>query len=375
MLSTSQSGETASSTSRPLIVLVGTDSGSLAEIRAELEPSPWRVESLAGLTELMSSLRKDKPVLLVVADTLGMTDSGLSDLGKTLKGVGVRWIQVIDPEQDPKDGQGGSSPFDAADDWVYRGRVPQELPARVARLLRKAQLGATPSRSTNDLRLVPLIVHDLRTPLNVVGLSLPMIEPALPRNHEEIQESYRFVEENFRQIERMLALLSDYNRLFEVDVPGPSSEFSPKRMLSEVVENRGFSKNGRPARIDLQVDESCPVTASLDQLRARQALHYVLTNAVAASPSAKVQVFSHGKPDRWVIEFRVSDPAPSSVTSIALQPRSFERLCGTVGERRGMDLAIAARISELFGGSARLEADKERGTNVILDWPAKIDAF
>ncbi|WP_422931276.1 ATP-binding protein [Singulisphaera sp. PoT] len=375
MLSTTQSGELVSATTRPLIVLVGSESGLLAEIRSELESSSsWSVENLSGLTELMTSLRKNKPALLVVGDLLGMNESGLSDFAKTLKGVGLRWIQVIDSDEIH---DRGATPLDAADDWIHRSRISTELSARVARVLRKAhtQTATTPTRSSNDLRLVPLIVHDLRTPLNVVGLSLPMIEPALPRNNEELQESYRFVEENFRQIERMLALLSDYNRLFEIEVPGSPSEFSPKRMLSEVVENRSFGKNGRPVRIDLLVDDSCPETASLDQVRARQAIHYVLANAVAASSNAKVQLFAHGSPDRWVIEFRVSDPAPSSVTTMALQSRSFERLCGTVGERRGMDLAVAARISELFGGSARIEADKEKGTSVILDWPSKLDTI
>ena len=30
------------------------------------------------------------------------------------------------------------------------------------------------------------------------------------------------------------------------------------------------------------------------------------------------------------------------------------------------------RVSALFGGSARLEADQGRGTSIILDWPARI---
>ena len=39
-----------------------------------------------------------------------------------------------------------------------------------------------------------------------------------------------------------------------------------------------------------------------------------------------------------------------------------------------MDLAIAARVSELFGGTARLEAVQGQGTAIILDWPARIAA-
>ena len=54
------------------------------------------------------------------------------------------------------------------------------------------------------------------------------------------------------------------------------------------------------------------------------------------------------------------------------RPDQFERLAGSAAERRGLDLAIASRISELFGGSARLVAEPERRTAVVLDWPSRL---
>jgi hypothetical protein len=60
----------------------------------------------------------------------------------------------------------------------------------------------------------------------------------------------------------------------------------------------------------------------------------------------------------------------------------FERLKGDmaqgyanldwIAERRGLDLAIAARVSEMFGGTARLDAVEDRGTTVVLDWPTRL---
>jgi hypothetical protein len=37
-----------------------------------------------------------------------------------------------------------------------------------------------------------------------------------------------------------------------------------------------------------------------------------------------------------------------------------------------MDLAIAARVSEDFGGTARLALAPGGGTTVVLDWPARL---
>ena len=75
-----------------------------------------------------------------------------------------------------------------------------------------------------------------------------------------------------------------------------------------------------------------------------------------------------------ITEIAIDEPAPASVGSTMLGPSSFERLCGFAAERRGMDLAIAAKVSELFGGSARLELTASRGTVVVLDWPERLAA-
>jgi hypothetical protein len=73
-----------------------------------------------------------------------------------------------------------------------------------------------------------------------------------------------------------------------------------------------------------------------------------------------------------VVEFVVDLPPPSTVMAMELRPDRFERLTGTAKERRGLDLAIAARISEMFGGSARLEVVRERSSTIILDWPQRL---
>ena len=43
-------------------------------------------------------------------------------------------------------------------------------------------------------------------------------------------------------------------------------------------------------------------------------------------------------------------------------------------ERRGLDLAIAARVTELFGGTARLEVEPGQRSALILEWPERLGA-
>ena len=100
------------------------------------------------------------------------------------------------------------------------------------------------------------------------------------------------------------------------------------------------------------------------------AIQYVISNALV-STSSPVEITICGGSDRLITEVRIDRPPPPSVKSVALRPNAFERLCGTAAERRGLDLAIAARISQMFW-ERRIDAVEDRDTTVVLDWPTPL---
>ncbi|GAC1466440.1 MAG: hypothetical protein NVSMB9_07000 [Isosphaeraceae bacterium] len=270
-------------------------------------------------------------------------------------------------------------------DWMTASTLRSQLSLRVARLLKRAgqsrscaqSLGKGPgnagSQFSMDSDFFALVVHDLRTPLNVIGLSLRMISQALPPNDPNLEEDLRFLEENFKQIERMLLQLSEYYRLFETASQTNSVEFNPSRLVEELLEARVAKAGAKTVPVVVEEDSTCPTEVSLDPLKAQMAIHYALANATAAANGNPIRLRMRGGPDRWVIEVSNDQPAPSSVKSVSLKPGSFERLCGCAAERRGMDLAIAAKVSEAFGGTANLEVIDRKGTVIVLDWPARLN--
>ncbi len=315
-------------------------------------------------------------MLVIWADgptATGSRREGLSALRIRARDLGIPMLDVLEDGLDPSV---LADRDDEAEDWVFRSRAAVELPWRVDRVLRRRGRARADVRSSQrmpiDARLFPLIVHDLRTPLNVIGLSLRMIEQAKPKKGDsDIEEDLRFIEENFKQIERMLTQLSDYYRLYE-EAAVTVAEFSPQRLLDEVIENRAVKSGAKTVPVKLEIEATCPAAAALDPVRARQAIQYALANATASANDGGVRVKVRGEPDRWVIEVGIDHPPPPSVKPVELRPDLFERLCGTAAERRGMDLAIAARISELFGGVARLDVDERRSTTIVLEWPTRL---
>jgi len=356
-----------------LIVLVGEEPlmGTLVSL---LESESCRVVRANSSGEMGRKIQQDRPSLVILAS--GSPSSNGSSLAFLAKGASRLGIPVLDIVEDGADPAFLTDRHGDADDWLYRSRIEVELPARVRRLLRRDERRDAHSagQTTNPInsRFLSLVVHDLRTPLNVVGLSLRMIDQAIPRNDPDLLEDLKFVEENFKQIERMLSQLSDYCRLYESEAPLTVTDFSPARMIGELVDDRAMKAAASSPPLRLRIEESCPAEASLDPGRARMAIQYVLSNALASTQDVPVEITMRGGPDRLITEVRIDRPPPSSVKSVALRPDAFERLCGTAAERRGLDLAIAARVSEMFGGTARLDAVADRDTTVILDWPTRL---
>ncbi len=358
---------------RQLIVLVGDDSLMVRLVKL-LENEGYRVGRAEGPGEASRYLNQHRPVLII--RVAGPTAYGDSAIGFDSKGESRLEVPFLDIIEDGVDPGNLVDRYGDADDWVYRSRVEAELSARVGRLVWRGDHRDTNSKphASNpiDARFLALVVHDLRTPLNVVGLSMRMIDQAVPRDDPDLLEDLRFVEENFKQIERMLSQLSDYCRLFETEIPLTVTDFSPARMIGELVEDRAMKALAGSPPLRLRIEESCPAEASLDPNRARMAIQHVLSNALGSTPDVPVEITLRGGPDRLITEVRIDCPPPSSVKSVILRPTTFERLCGVAAERRGLDLAIAARVSEIFGGTARLDVDEHRGTTVVLDWPARL---
>jgi signal transduction histidine kinase len=375
MLSSMHRGKQAVGQDAPPLLVFDESRVGSPELAYLLEGRGYRVVTAGSCGEAIEMIRDTRPALAVVAPgSTGPAGSGcrLADLRLAARELGIPVLDVVEAGVDLSETIEESAD---SEDWVVRGSTPEELDARVARLIRRAGQAASsaPAKgSPIDPQFSSLVVHDLRTPLNVIVLSLNMIEHSLPNHDPDVDEAIRFIKENYRQIEQMVSQLSDYARLFENGPPLSVSDFDPRRLVGALIENRRSRPWMRTSPVQLDIQETCPTEATLDQLRARMAIEYALNNADAAAQGEPIRLRLRGGPQRWIIEVAIDQPPPASVTSHTLEPQAFERLCGSAVERRGMDLAIAARISEMFGGTARFDAVEGLGTTIILDWPSRI---
>ncbi|HEV3122832.1 MAG TPA: HAMP domain-containing sensor histidine kinase [Isosphaeraceae bacterium] len=223
-------------------------------------------------------------------------------------------------------------------------------------------------------RFLSVVVHDLRTPLNAITLTMRLVEQSVAvGNSAELQDDLRVLNENVRQIERMLAQLSEHCRLSDDAIVLRKVAFDPRRMMRDIVEDDALEAAHGSAP-ELVVRSGCPEMVELDPAWALAAARHAVENALAAAEGGPVKVTLGGQADRLVIEVTVGHAPPPSVHSTRLRSDQSERLMGGPHERRGLELALAARVSELFGGTARLEVAPSRSSTIVLDWPTSLES-
>lgn len=223
-----------------------------------------------------------------------------------------------------------------------------------------------------DPQFLWLIVHDLRNPLNVLGLTLRLLEETVVRNDPSMRDDLKLMGESVAQIERMLSRLGDYSRLTTGEVRLGATPFNPGRLASEVVDMVQARGGAGASTIRVEVADDCPAEVKLDSGRARMAIQSALTNAVASAEGGPVVVELQGGPDRLLISIRVDQPPRETVKPAVLRPDLIERLTGTSLERLSLELALAAEVTEQFGGTARLDVVEGQGTAIVLDWPIQL---
>jgi signal transduction histidine kinase len=271
------------------------------------------------------------------------------------------------------------APYGGSPRAAWEAERRRNLPMADALLTELGRLRGPEMATELNSHFLAVVVHDMRTPLNVIGLTLRLIDQAIPTRNSELDEDLRVVRENVGHIELMLAHLSDYCRLVEDSAAVRPSPFDLRRLAAELVED----PTARPLALSqqrsvrLNVAADCPQEVELDPAWARVAMRHAIGNALAAAEGGPVSLSLRPAPhsaddsERVLVEVAIEKPPPQLLQSLPLDGRECERLTGSPHERRGLDLAIAARVSEMFGGRARLEVVEGQRSVVVLDWPVR----
>ena len=218
------------------------------------------------------------------------------------------------------------------------------------------------------------ISHELRTPLNaIIGYSEMLEEEAQERGLEELAPDLSKIHGAGRHL---LALINDVLDLSKIEAGRMELVLEDFDVCGLV---RDVEATIRPLveknENELEVSCSGLGTMHADQIRVRQVLFNVLSNAAKFTQRGRVslEVLPLQLEGRDWIEFTVAD------TGIGLTPEQTQRLFQSFSQgdpstsRRyggtGLGLVISRRLAEMMGGDIQLESELGQGSVFTVRLP------
>ena len=230
------------------------------------------------------------------------------------------------------------------------------------RLERQSEELAVASRHKSEF--LASMSHELRTPLNaIIGFSEVLLERMFGELNERQAEYLGDIHDSGKHL---LALLNDILDLSKVEAGHMELDLGPVDLSTLVLSTVGLVRE-RAARggltLVVDVPDSVPLV-EVDELRVRQVLLNLLTNAVKFTPAGgTVTVRAEGRGAE--IELAVVD------TGVGIAPQDRERIFesfqqgghATTGqEGTGLGLTLSRRIVDLHGGRLWVDSDEGRGS-------------
>ncbi len=321
-----------------IAAVVGVSAVALARWRAD----PASTEPLVGTASI------DGEVVVIIADEGGAAaaDARAATLRWSLVMLGLVAIPAV------------------AVGWVVAGRVLRTVDTALADVE-----AAEEDRS----RRLQEVVHELRTPLAVMGTNLELAASGTSAD----PDAAGFIDAALRALDRMDRTVDDLAGKGGLTVDVTHDAVDVGAIATDVIEE--YAGPARRRGLHLVIHGSDAVMAqSAERAPLRTVVGNLVANATRLAPRGSVVAVDWGTADDWVW-IAVSDEGPGM--PVRHHARAFERgwqgpheRQRADGEGAGLGLTIARQLTEAQGGIVTLESEEGAGTTFTVWLPATPDA-
>jgi len=203
------------------------------------------------------------------------------------------------------------------------------------------------------------LAHEVRSPLNAIGLAAQRLE----RKHREDDECKEFAGRIRREVKRLEAVLREF-----LDLARPVEQNRRRvelgTLATEVIELLRPDADSHGVTLEA-VRGDAVVHASPEAVR--RSLINLLNNAVQVSPEGgRVRTLVEG--DSHEVRLRILDEGPG--IDPELGDKVFEAFVTTRADGAGLGLSLVKRVAEEHGGECRLFNREQGGAEARFSLPA-----
>ncbi|MGQ0562359.1 MAG: response regulator [Gemmatimonadota bacterium] len=255
------------------------------------------------------------------------------------------------------------------------GQLEHPVATRTAEL-EDAKVAAEAASRTKSQFLANMS-HELRTPLNaVIGYSEMLMEEAEDAGHDGYVPDLRKIHGSGKHLLGLINDILDLSKIESGRMELYFETFEVVPMVEEVANTVTplITKNGNT--LDLRIASDLG-TARLDQVKVRQILFNLLSNASKFTSNGTIALSISRQNDR--IALRVSDTGIGmTAEQMAKVFQPFTQADASTSKKyggTGLGLAITQKFCEMMAGGITLESEPGRGTVFTVDLPTDADAY
>lgn len=219
--------------------------------------------------------------------------------------------------------------------------------------------------------------HEIRTPVNaIIGFN----ESTLRENiSEEVRENAQNIEVASKLLLHTINEILDMSRLETGGMEIVCADYRTTAMLSDIVSLVWLRAQEKGLEFVIRVDPAMPTSLHGDEVRIKQLLLNVVSNAVKYTREGSVTLAISGRTDEQGVFYAVYDVTDTGigirVENIPLLFSAFQRVdeqSTHAIEGTGLGLSIVKQLLDLMGGSVTVTSEYGKGSNFHIEIPQQV---
>jgi CheY-like chemotaxis protein len=212
--------------------------------------------------------------------------------------------------------------------------------------------------------------HEIRTPLNaIMGLSEIEMQKELPR------ETRDNLEKIFSSGSSLLGIINDILDISKIEAGSMEmvpTEYGVSGLVSSAIQLNLVRIGSKNIAFGLEMDHTIPKALYGDELRVKQILNNLLSNACKYTAEGFVKLSVGWEPSggRALLRFAVSDSGqgirPEDLDKLFTEYRQLNARANRHIEGTGLGLSITKKLAELMGGSITAESEFGKGSTFTI---------
>jgi signal transduction histidine kinase/CheY-like chemotaxis protein/ABC-type amino acid transport substrate-binding protein/HPt (histidine-containing phosphotransfer) domain-containing protein len=223
--------------------------------------------------------------------------------------------------------------------------------------------------------------HEIRTPMNaIMGIAEAQLHEYDQTLSENLKEAFNRIYYSGSMLLQIISDLLDLSKMDADKLEITPASYEVANMINEIVHLNKIRFDTKPIEFILYVDKNIPSSLIGDELRIRQILNNLLSNAFKYTGKGKVKLSITSQAAEGAsitLIFSISDTGQG--ISAEDQKKLFTEFTrfniranrSTVGT--GLGLSITRNLVNLMGGDIFVESELETGSTFTVHLPQKLD--